>query len=307
MKLQQLQTLGVRGLADSTYTIGSASAPPPNFVVVTGRPGAGTTTFLDAIAYTASRLASGGPVPDSDDVLRGAGASATIRSVWWVEDDERRYGGLVDELTQAEVSFKRGGLGAADADPGLLGLMTRYDHTGETSKVVLFPARRVSDDLLPMSSDFEAAQRMIRFSQSLSRFAGLQRALAERVRNRQVWDGVQQLFGALSPSAKLIGVNTLGQLDFVADAGVRVPLYRLSFSERNAFVFAASVVLMGLNRAVVLVDSPELGLPVGLAARWIGAMREVTPQAQWIVASRDPELIQSVVPAARIELGRGAP
>jgi hypothetical protein len=192
---------------------------------------------------------------------------------------------------------------SSDADPGLLGLMSRYDHTADVSKVVLFPARRVGDDAAPMLSDFEASQRLMRFSATTSKYAGLQRALATHT-DKGVWENAQRLYAALSPSSKLSGVNSLGQIETTTSAGLKVPIYRLSFSERNAFVFAASVALMGLERSVILVDTPELGLPVGLAARWINALRERTSEAQWIVASRDPELVGLAGKSGLVELGR---
>lgn len=310
MKLVELETIGVRGLADARRPLREGATrevdgAPSRLVVVTGPPGSGATTFLEAIAFSSARLAAAGPV-DPAQVLRVGGAVAAVRSAWWVDDDERRYGGLAEQVTRAQVNFDRGGSSTVDADPGLLGLMTRYDHTNDLAKVVLFPARRV-DDAAPGINDFQAAQRMMRFSPLPSKFAGLQRALAAAQADRAVWQKAADLLDALSPSAKLAGVNGVGQLELTTRAGARVPLYRLSFSERNAFVFAASVALMGLERSVLLLDTPELGLPVGLAARWIGALREHTPHAQWLVASRDPELVAMAGKGALVDLGRSDP
>lgn len=302
MKLVELETLGVRGLADAAYPTREPDGTPTRLVVVTGPPGAGSTTFLESIAFSAARLASSGPVPDPAQVLRVGGSVAAIRSAWWVDDDERRYGGLFEQVTRAQVNFDRGGIANVDADPGLLGLMSRYDHTPDTSKVVLFPARRV-DDTTPGITDFEAAQRMSRLSPASAKYAGLQMALAARANDKATWPLAQSLHDELCPSAKLAGVNGVGQLEFTTQGGHRVPLFRLSFSERNAFVLAASVALMGLDRSVLLLDTPELGVPVGLAARWIDALRDHTPDAQWIVASRDPEVVGLAGKSGVVDLG----
>lgn len=304
MKLVELETIGVRGLVDATTSTAAADGSPAPLFVVTGPSGVGTTTFVESIAFASSRLASAGPV-DPALVLRVGGAVATIRSAWWVDDDERRYGGLSESVTRAQVNFERGGLASADADPGLLGLMGRYDHSPETSKVVLFPASRVGDGPAGIS-DFEASQRLARFSTTGPKYAGLPRALAARSAETAVWDRAKRLFDELSPSAKLAGVDGLGQIEFTTRAGLRVPLFRLSTSERNAFVFAGAVALMGLERSVLLVDTPEAGLPVGLAARWVASLRERTPNAQWIVATRDPELV-AMAGKAVLDLGKKAP
>lgn len=302
MKLVELETIGVRGLADGSYAAREVDGSPSRFVVVTGPSGAGCTTFVDAIAFAAGRLANAGPV-DPSQVVRAGGTVAAIRTAWFVDDDELRYGGLSEQVTRAQVNFDGGGLATVDADPGLLGLMSRYDHAPEHSKVVLFPARRVSDDASPGISDFEASQRMLRLSSASTKFAGLQRALVARREDAAIWGRAAELQAELAPSATLAGVNGLGQLVFATRGGLQIPLYRLSLSERNAFVFAASIALMGLDRAVILVDTPELGLPTGVAARWIGALRERTPSAQWILATREPELVALAGKGGLVELG----
>ncbi len=125
--------------------------------------------------------------------------------------------------------------------------------------------------------------------------------LGERAR----FEDVQRLFAALCDSVQLVGANATLQPEFALPSGIRVPMQRLSFAERNAFVIAAVPVLLGLQRSVILLDTPELGLAPGVAARWLTALRAYAPEAQWIVASRDPAVVESVEPAARIQLTRG--
>ena len=308
MRIHKLETTGVRGLRDAAWSLDAGQGGPGRVTVVTGPPRAGLTTFLDAITFSAARLAVGGLAVDTADVLRAGGDAAMIRTTFWLDAGERAFGGVAEETVQAEVVFLRGGPGRAVADPALLGLMSRYDHSPTLSKVVPIPALRVVDGGVPLLGDFESEQRRRHLARDAAKFVGLPAALVRHASGfgeRARFEGVQRLFRALCDTAELAGVGVTG-LEFALGSGGRVALQQLSFSERNAFVLAATVVLMGLQRSIVLLDTPELGLAPGVAARWLDVLREATPDAQWIVATRDPQLVASAPPAARITLGPAA-
>lgn len=310
MRIVEIEALGVRGLRDASFTLSPERGGPGHVTVVTGPPQAGLTTFLDAIALSAGRLAASGTSPGADEALRAGGMTATIRTTWWLDPDERAFGGTHDETLKAEVVFKRNELGRADADPALLGLMSRYDHSAAISKVVSIPARRISDGGFPAFIDFEVDQQYKRLADGPERFAGVPLALAKHslgLGERARFEDVQRLFAELCDSVQLVGANAALQPEFALPSGIRVTLSRLSFAERNAFVLAALPVLLGLQRSIILLDTPELGLPPGLAGRWLSALRAYAPEAQWIVATRDPAVVESVEPAARIQLTRGTP
>jgi hypothetical protein len=305
MRLLQLETTGVRGLRDASYTLEPDRNGSGHVTVVTGPPSAGLTTFLDAIAMSAAKLAVGGMSPDAADVLRAGGRVALIRTTWWLDADERAYGGIREETASAEVVFRRDELGRADADPGLLGLMSRYDHSPTLSKVVLIPARRVTDGSVPAFLDFEVDQEYKHLSDSPEKFAGVPGALVKHATGggeRARFEEVKRLFNIMCREVTLEGAGPTLQPEFSLRSGMRVPLKRLGFAERNAFMLAAVPVLLGLQRSVILLDSPELGLAPGVAGRWVEALRGFAPEAQWIIASRDPSVIASVEPAARVEL-----
>lgn len=273
-------------------------------VVVTGPQGCGLTSFLGSIAWTAAALGVGDLAPHSTEVVRAGGRVATIRTRWALDDDERAEGGTAQEALDAEVTFRVGQLGTADADPALLALMSRYDHGPERSKVVLVPAARVTSAGFPAFLDFELDQRKKRFSEDADRYASIPGAVSRLhlEGDRARFDAIRATFAALSTGPRLVGANRSLQPEFDLPSGLRVPLSRLSFSERNAFVLATLPALLGLDRSVVLLDTPELGLAPGRAKTWIEALRSTTSRAQWIVASRDPDLVGSVPAAARIEL-----
>lgn len=307
MRIVELETAGVRGLRDAAFRFSPERGGAGHVTVVTGPPQAGLTTFLDAIALSAARLAVAGSSPNAEEALRAGGTTATIRTTWWLDTDERAYGGTSEENLAAEVVFKRNELGRADADPALLGLMSRYDHSATLSKVVSIPARRLHAGGFPAFLDFTVDQQYKRLTDDPERFASLPHALAKHalgLGERARFEDVQRLFGELGDSARLVGASPTLQPEFTVSSGLRVPLERLSFAERNAFVLAAVPVLLGLQRSVILLDTPELGLAPGVAARWLEALRGYAPDAQWIVASRDPAVVASVEPACRIQLTR---
>jgi hypothetical protein len=307
MRLTRLETTGLRGLRDGVYEVQPDRSGPGHITMVTGPPQAGLTTLLDAVALTVARLAPGGAAADPAEVVRAGETMARIRSTWWLDAEERAFGGLIDETTDAEVVFQRGGLGRAQADPALLGVLSRYDHSPALAKVVSIPARRVTDGGVPALGDFESDQRFKRVSSDPGKFAGAAHALirhAAGLDDHARFDAAAGLFAQLCDTVRLVGVTPTGHLDFALPSGAGLRLHQLGFGERNAFVLAVVPVLLGLQRSVVLLDTPELGLAPGVAARWLGVLRSAMPDAQWIVASRDPAVVSSVEAAARIELSR---
>jgi hypothetical protein len=273
-------------------------------VVVTGPQGCGLSTFLASIAWTAASLGVGEMAPRSAEVVRAGGQVAVIRTRWALDDDERAEGGTAAEALDAEVTFQTGRLSQADADPALLALMSRYDHRPERSKVVLVPAQRVTDAGFPAFLDFELDQRKKRFTEDADRYASFPSAVSRLLLegDRARFDAIRATFAALSGGARLVSASRSLQPEFDLPSGLRVPLSKLSFSERNAFVLAALPTLIGLDRSIVLLDTPELGLAPGRARAWVEALRATTPNGQWIVASRDPELVGGAPAAARIVL-----
>lgn len=300
MRILNLETQGVRALHDGVeWTFPRAPA-----VLVTGPQGCGLTTFLASIAWSAASMGNGELAPAAADVVRGGGRSATIRTRWALDDDEKVEGGALADAIDAEVVYDTGRLDRADADPALLGAMSRYDHAPTRSKVVLVPARRVTDAGFPAFFDFELDQRRKRLSDQPDKYAAFPAAVSKLVLegDRSRFDVIRETFGRMAGGARLVGANRSLQPEFDLPSGPRVTLGKLSFAERNAFVLAALPTLLGLDRSIVLLDTPELGLAPGRARVWLDALIGAAPAAQWIVATRDPELLGSWPPDARIEL-----
>lgn len=300
MKLLEFETFGFRHLPDKVWSLTDPSGAPQALQVVTGPPACGLSSFLEAIAISAARLGNVGAAPEPDRYIRAGQSSVRIRSVWELDDDEVAFGGLKEAVTEADMTFRRGGIGQLDADPGLLGVLARYSHKPDLAKVMWFPTLRVTNAGFTPIADFEADQKHAHLDANVEKFAGLPRAIAQLgfaassdPGKAGMFPKIQSLFGALAPTSRLVGMSPTGQPEFQLRNNARVPLPKLSFTERNAFVLAASVVLMGLDRSIVLLDTPELGLSPGAAAGWIDTLRGATPNAQWIVASRDQRLVET--------------
>lgn len=300
MRILNLETQGVRALRDG---MDWAFAPVP-VVVATGPQSCGLSTFLASIAWSAASMGNGEMAPAAVEVVRGGGVAATIRSRWSLDDEERAVGGSVAESFDAEVVFHTARLNRADADPALLGAMSKYDHSSQRAKVVLVPARRVTDAGYPAFFDFELDQRRRRYSDQPDKFASFPAAVSKLVLggDRARFDAIRETFGRMAGGARLVGANQSLQPEFDLPSGPRVTLSKLSHAERNAFVLAALPALLGLDRSIILLDTPELGLAPGRARQWMDALVAAAPSAQWIVATRDPDLLQATPPEARLEL-----
>ena len=111
MRILNLETQGVRALPDGVEW---SFAPAP-VVLVTGPQGCGLTTFLASIAWSAASMGNGELAPSAADVVRGGGRSATIRTRWALDDDEKVEGGTVADSLDAEVVYDTGRLDRADA------------------------------------------------------------------------------------------------------------------------------------------------------------------------------------------------
>jgi hypothetical protein len=307
MRVAELTTTNLRGLRDGTWHFGdTATGQVAPMTVVTGPSGVGLTTFLEGIALCCRGLATGLGMPQASTVLRAGERATFLQSRWLLDADERSYGGVSAELVSGEVVVERGGIGRVAADPALLALMSRYDHSSSLSKVVLVPARRVTEGSMSGFSDLESQLRFTRLSPDPSKFDGLSSALVPLGSPLPTakYNAVGRLMHELVSTVRL-AVTGDAVLEFALPSGMQVPLHALSLAERNAFVLSAAVILMGLQRSVILLDTPEIGLAPGVASRWLNALRRAAPEAQWVVASRDPSVIESVEPSARITLTGG--
>ncbi len=177
MKLLEVETRSVRALPDQVRAVERDRNGGGNLTIVTGAPSVGLTSFLEAIAASVAVLGTGIGLAPTEIVCARA-EHAMVKTTWALDAGRARaFGGFNEDRSTADVFVRRGAQGRCDADPGLLGLMSRYDHRDETSKVVYLPARRVTDGGFPAFGDFLGDAKLKRLSPSPDKFVGVPAAL----------------------------------------------------------------------------------------------------------------------------------
>ncbi|MBL9026492.1 MAG: ATP-binding protein [Myxococcales bacterium] len=307
MKIRTITTSGLRSVPDRTFSLTGDAAVPFDVVVVTGPPSSGKTTFLDAIAAHKEVVSPYGAPPPARDLIRPGGTTAKISVEWWLDPAELDTAGLKGPST-SETVFKRQGLHGSDADPGLLAVLERYSHYTGIGKIDYFPDDRGLPLHGALVSDVVLDQRFQRLTRGPGKYASLVRFVRNMLLgtdDQSRLEPLKQLFHALCPWRTLASVNGVGMPVFHATNGLETPLDKLSGAEQQAFLFAATVVMVGLFDSVVLIDTLELRLAPGEAARVLAALKAYAPTNQWIVATTDPEIVASVPAPACIRLGDG--
>ena len=321
MKIATLSLDGLRGLPDRTFSFADASTGAPrDLVVVTGPSGSGKTSLLEAIVAAKEDVGPYGFPPSTEGLVRPGAAAAKVSVGWWLNEEERRAAGAGGEVVSSESIFLAGGglsPARADHDPGLQTILERYDHDDAHGKVEYFRAdRTLSADLTGAGALRASEQRRLRLSPDTRKYAAIPRFLLDLVAEGP--DGAarlgrfERLFADLCPGRSFAGARRVGEIRTLLFQGRRgspdpsadeVPLARLSRSEQQAALFAATAAMIGLSRSIVLVDEPELHLGSDRAAAFVGALGRLGEDNQIIVATGSREIIASAPPAAVLHLG----
>ena len=289
MKIAALSWRGVAGLPDGAAEL-VAGGVPSDIVVVTGPSGSGKSRLLLSVVAAKERLAPYGPgVPD--EAIAGNGA-AKIAIDWWFSDEERADVGLDAAHHHSEVLFPKTKGVPAVQGPAVNELLSRYSHSPRIGKIDYVPPNRTMPLASSASGDSEFDQKRRRLSAGSEKYAAVRRLAVELVRRGgQRAEELSRLFTALCPHMKLGGVTATNDLELVRSSGRGVPVSRASSSEWEAFLLAATVVIIGLHGSVLLYDTPELHIDGKEAARRLLALHTAIPTTQIIVATKAEEIV----------------
>lgn len=305
MRLAAFESSGTGGVPDAAWAIGGDAAP--SLVVVTGPPGSGKSQWLRAVAAHKEAIAAYGSQGWLSSMVRRDRPRSKTIATWALTADEQRYGGMPDAPSTSEVILDNGGGKTTTADPGVIALFDRWDPTTPLGRWLSLPADRLPLPVPSGASDRLAEQQLTALADGPGKLglavSDLKRALRDGSKDARA-DLVAQLLERFDVGVRIAGVTGAGELEVALRGGDRVGLSRASTSQIQAVATAACVAFTALRNGIVLYDTPEAGLPPGVAARWLSALHEAEPSNQWIVATSDPAL-RELPEALTIEL-RGA-
>lgn len=307
MRILRLLAQNLRAVPDGEYRFGSGDTEPARIVTVTGPGASGKTFLLETIAAAKEVAAPYGGTPNGASFVRWGQGSAKAIIEWWLDPQEMAFAGVSDPIQPCEVIFHKSKLPEADGDPGLLAVLQRYDHTPAIGKVDYFPvSRRFELDTL-FGGSLPMEQKFLRLSRDPRKYRGILKHVRDIVLGRQdeAFERLRNLFGSLAPGHKFGGLDTVGIPEFILPDGEHAGFEALSSAAHQAFVFAGSICMTQLHNSVVLVDTPELFLGGGEAARRMQVLLDVSPSNQWIVATQDTGVI--ALAETRIELPSRVP
>ena len=326
MKLVELTLENFRGAPDGAYPFADPSAGSAHdLVVITGGPSSGKTSVLEAIAAMTQLIGGNGPPPDPARLRRRGATSGTLAAKWLLTEEEATAA-EVDGLTLAtEASLADG---PAELFPPRVREVFSPRSAPAHARLELFPAnRRISLAPVPPrwpSPDLADARH--RLSKDPLKYAGVRAALvdlalrdafhaADGLATRGLlarWEQpdalarIKRSLAALAPWLRLAGVQQRGgtpMVWFQRRDGVEVELEDLSEGEQQALLFSVAFDRIGLDRAIVLVDVPELFVHPGGQLDFLRALEGLGGENQIIAATTSAEILAAVPPQRVIRLG----
>ncbi len=322
MRLLEIETKNILGLPDRKYDLSG------DVTLVTGGPASGKTSFLRAIVGAKESVGPYGAPPRPQAWLRAGATEGRIAARWSFSEREQKASKLSAAVVSTSWAIHPSG-GTVEADAALQFHLSRYSNDKETGKLEIVPAPRclphaLTAPLPPSPSDGSEAAR--RSGEDVSKYASSLRAVHDAIvssaaRTVQALDerGVALRSGvpdplnhhkaavaSLCPDLRLLSAEPRAEgrplLWFQNRKGTKVELASLSQAEHQALLFALLFETLGLQRSIVLFDTPELHIHPADQARFFQAVCRLGQDNQIIAATTSPAILASASPVHVIDL-----
>jgi hypothetical protein len=302
MKLWSVEAIDVQGVPNGVYSFAKDADHAHDHVLITGGPGVGKTRFLELITAVRNALVPHFETGPLLGFIRPRNKSSKAVVSWLLTTEEQAIIGAAGPVVSTETIFGAENL-REGVDPRLLFLLERYGHDDRTPKLEYFSEQRRLEFGGGEMALNEKAQAPFRASGDPRKFAFVPSLLADLPTTPESETRFATILEQLSPS---VAYDT--QQHALSSRGRAVRnLRELSASEADAVLFAATAVLVGLSRSIVLVDRPEVN-GIGLA-RALAGLAALGADNQLILATASPELLDgfdgAVVELDSRQLDRG--
>jgi hypothetical protein len=259
MKIQRATFLGVRGVADATLDLTDPKTGAPHGVVmVTGPSASGKTRLIEALIAAKEAIAPLAMPPVSAPWI-GAGNAAKIILTFHLDQAEREFAGTASPIQEGEVIFTPG-RPRAEAEEGLRAVLDRYSHDRAHGKLEYFPVSRRIPSFPPFHGLGSAEQRLQRPGKDPRKYGFVVQLLRELERDTARAARFGALLEALSSTLRHHPSGSTEPFPrcFTSRGGAPATAVEISDGEADAVIFAATALVVGLDRSLVFVDRPDL-------------------------------------------------
>jgi hypothetical protein len=334
MRLLRIQTEAFRGLPNRTYDFAHpGTGAPQDVVIITGEPGSGKTSLLEAIVAAKEDVGPYGPTRALGSCVRAGARTARVHATWVLSPAERARAGLGDAVVTTTSVFGDGEPPVAPHPDKLRALFAEHSCAPGKGKVEYFHAGRSLAAGRGVSSGTDtaapAAEVRLRLTTSNEKYRAVRAYLvaacladAAKAAETLLASGVVLGAGSLPHRAEIQqalrpllrdrtfeGIEPAARgyrLRFRCRSGELLDLDDLSATEQQAVLFAATFRHLGLEHSLVLIDEPELHVHAAHRVRFLQAVVGLGRDNQIVAATGAAELVSAALPAQVLDLSRPA-
>lgn len=283
MRLSNVSLNGFSRLADRELVLGHAH-PGGSLTTVTGGPGSGKTALLELLVAAKEAWApSGIRLPWRPDSTDGKGAK--LATTWT----------LGDRTVQAEAIFDSEFGFQPEIEDGFRDCLTGY-----SLSPLLYKWEYFHDGRSLASSGRIEVRSARRLEIAENKYGAIEALLAQAFEAGHSADRLALANKALGEFGLAIEPADGGSIRVATPRGPR-SAQQLSGAEQHAFLVIGTVVALGLDASLLLIDTLEHGLSDAWAEKLGGVLPTLAPRAQIIATTRKPALFSNAQLAVELK------